>query len=492
MPPTPVSCSSVLALLALAGCVAPYEPAPSDGAPSERAAPAAPPNVLVILTDDQGWADVGYHNEAAYTPNLDALAASGVRFEQAYAMPQCTPSRVAAMTGRYPSRFGGAALQASNAPAFPAGTPTLASSLAARGYETYLCGKWHLGSTAEHGPGQFGFEHSYGSLAGAVGMYDHRYREGPFGETWHRDHERIDGFENGEHATDLVTRDAVEFIERERARPFFLYLAYHAVHTPLDERGPFVDRPTQLDPADPTRWLDEDRIPWFHDPLGKIQAEADPERRLFLAALHHLDHSIGEVVAALERSGQRGRTLILFSSDNGPQGSWGGNAYPDDLKLTDFNQPSPWRGKKLDVYEGGIRVPGFASWPGTIKPGTLDAPVHLVDWFPTLNALVGAPPPPVALDGMDLSPTLLDGAALPQRSLYWTWNQRTNRWALRLGRWKLVRYGKTAPAQASDWQLFDLVTDPAEQEDLGERLPERREALHREYLRQRELDRADP
>jgi arylsulfatase A-like enzyme len=365
--------------------------------------------------------------------------------------------------------------------------------MAAAGYETYLCGKWHLGSTPDHGPGHFGFEHSYGSLAGAVGMYDHRYREGAFGETWHRDHALIEGFENGEHATDLVTRDAVAFIERERERPFFLYLAYHAVHTPLDERGPFTDRPTQLDPADSTRWLDEDRIPWFHDPLGKIQAEPDPERRLFLAALHHLDHSLGELITALERSGQRERTLILFSSDNGPQGSWGGNAYPDDLKLTDFNQPSPWRGKKLDVYEGGIRVPGFVSWPGTLEPGVLEAPVHLVDWFPTLQSLIGTPASgDPALDGVDLLPALRSGAALPERSLYWTWNQRTNRWALLQGNWKLVRYGPEAPQHPEDWQLFDLANDPAERMDLSDALPERLTELHQVYLQQRVFDAPAP
>ncbi len=140
-----------------------------------------------------------------------------------------------------------------------------------------------------------------------------------------------------------------------------MYLAFHAVHTSLDERGEFVDQPTKLDPNNPNRWVNEDKIKWFNDPAGKIQAESDPEKRLLLAAAYHLDHAIGEVVKALETSGQRGNTLILFSSDNGPQGSWGGNAYPDDLKLTDFNQPLPMRGKKCDVWEGGIHVPAFAN-----------------------------------------------------------------------------------------------------------------------------------
>ena len=450
----------------------------------------APPNVLVILTDDQGWADFGPNNPAVYTPNMDALAAKGVLFSAHYSMPQCTPTRVALMTGRYPGRFGGAAMQASNAPAFPLGTPTLASMFAAEGYDTHLCGKWHLGSSREHGPGRFGFESSYGSLAGAVGMYDHRYREGEFAETWHRDGELLQEHENGVHATDLLTSDAVAFLEEERERPFFLYLAYQSVHTPLDERGPFVERPTQLDPEDPTRWLGEDEIPWFHDPEGKIQAERDPERRLFLAALHHLDWSLGQVLEALERTGQREQTLVLFSSDNGPQVNWPGKAYPDDLKLTDFNQPSPWRGKKVDVWEGGIRVPGLASWPGTLTPGSVDEPVHVVDWFPTLAALLGhEPEEPLALDGTSLLGLLRDRTPLPDRSLYWTWSSRTNRWALLRGRWKLVHYGQDVPDEPADWALFDLEVDPWEQEDLAASRPGLLAELHASFLEQRALDR---
>jgi len=319
------------------------------------------PNVVVILTDDQGWADIGYNNLHVYTPTMDQLAKTGAVFTSHYVMPQCTPTRVALMTGRYPSRFGGAALQASNAPAFPLDTPTISQMFKESGYETFLCGKWHLGSSLKHGPLNFGFDHSYGSLTGAIGMYDHRYREGKFCETWHRDNKLIAGNENGTHATDLVSKEAVRIINAKRDKPFFLYLPFHAIHTPLDERGKFVDRPTQLDPENPKRWLGEDEIEWFNDPKGIIQQESDPEKRLLLATAYHLDHTIGQVVEALDKSGHRENTLILFSSDNGPQGSWGGNAYPDDLKLTDFNQPLPMRGEKVDVWEGGIPSIGTAS-----------------------------------------------------------------------------------------------------------------------------------
>ncbi|MCA8948723.1 MAG: sulfatase-like hydrolase/transferase [Planctomycetes bacterium] len=460
----------------------------------DRVATATPPrrrpNVLVILSDDQGFADIGYHNPNVWSPNLDALAAGGVRFAQHYVQPQCTPTRVALMTGRYPSRFGGAAMQASNQPAFPLGTPTLASLFDAAGYDTFLVGKWHLGSSAEHGPNHFGFDSSYGALAGAVGAYDHRYRSGRFEFTWHRDGVVIEGGENGTHTTDLLAREAIRIIERDDDDPFLLYLPFTAVHTPLDERGSQTDRPTRLDPDDPSRWLGEDENPWFHDPDGRIQRERDPEKRLLLAAVHHLDHAVGEIVAALDRSGKRSDTLILFSSDNGPQGSWPGNAYPDDLRLTDFNQPLPMRGKKLDVYEGGIHVPGFANWPGRIEPGVRDDPTHIVDWFPTLAALIGqTPEPAIEWDGVDLGPLLFAGQRLPERELYWTWNPRIDRWALRRGDWKIVRYGREPAVAASDWQLYALADDPREQHDVGDRHPEVREALHRRFLAQRARDR---
>ncbi|MFM1872384.1 MAG: Arylsulfatase [Planctomycetota bacterium] len=450
-------------------------------------APKSLPNVVLIVSDDQGWADVGFHNPAVWSPTLDRLAGEGVRFDAHYVMPQCTPTRVALLTGRYPSRFGGAALEASNDPALPLGTPTLAGMFAEAGYGTYLCGKWHLGSDREHGPNAFGFASSYGSFAGAVGMYDHRYRKGPHEATWHRDGEPLPNHENGVHATDLVAQEAVRVIEGAQGKPFFLYVPFHSVHTPLDERGRFVERPTQLDPARPERWLDEDRIEWFHDPEGRIQRERDPEKRLLLAAVHHLDAAVARIVDALDRTGLRRDTLIVFLSDNGPQGSWPGNAYPDDLKLTDFNQPLPMRGKKLDLYEGGIRVPAFANWPGRLAGGVREAPVHAVDWWPTLAALLGRSGPADG-DGVDLLPLLTRGQDPAERTLYWTWSRATNRWAVRRGAWKIVRYGKKAPEKANDWQLYDLANDPMERNDLATREPKRLAELHREYLRIREND----
>ncbi len=480
-----VCCIAWLALLALLALLA-----------TSRAAFAAPsqadkPNVIVIITDDQGWADIGYNNPKAYTPRLDRLAAGGATFVNHYVMPQCTPTRVAVMTGRYPGRFGNEGLQASNLPSFPLGTPTLATMFKACGYETYLSGKWHLGSTPEHGPNHFGFDESYGSLAGAVGMYDHRYRTGEYEETWHRNHTLIEGREDGTHATDLVAREAVRVIEKKRDKPFFLYLAFHAPHTPLDERGRFVDQPTRLDPKNPKRWLNEDKIEWFNDPAGKIQREPDPEKRLLLAAVHHVDHAVGEVADALERSGQTKSTLILFSSDNGPQGSWNGNAYPNDLRLTDFNQPLPMRGMKTDTWEGGIHVAGFASWPGRIAPKKIRTPVHIVDWMPTLAGLIDYEPArPIPWDGLDFSSLLFGADSLSERDLYWIWSRNPRRWALRFGPWKIVRYATGEPSGPGAWQLFHLEKDPRETTDIAKRHPDIAALLHRRFLEQRAKDKA--
>lgn len=502
------------------------------------------PNVITIITDDQGWADIGYNNPKVYTPNLDALAAESAVCTRHYSMPQCTPTRIAAFTGRYPGRFGNAGLSASNEPAFPHGTLNLATFLKANGYKTYLSGKWHMGVAEAHGPHHHGFDSSYGSFAGAVGYYDHRYRQRyPEHEiTWHRDGKIIEGYENGVHVTDLVSDEAIRIIkkhaktsndqkiseqapaddgaktrssgETERSEidsrqaapqggdrggasmqassPFFLYLAYHAPHTPLDERGEFVDTPTQLDPDNPKRWLNEDKISWFNDPMGIIQSEQDPEKRLYLAVLHHLDDGIGRVLKALDESGQRDNTLILFTSDNGPQVNWPGNAYPDDLKLTDFNPPHPFRGNKCDTYEGGVRVPGLVHWRDKIPARKVDSPVHVVDWMKTIGGFIGiepeAPEGQPAIDGQNNSALYLTKADPPTRLIYQLWGKPGQRWALILDKWKIVHYGKKEPRQ-TDWELYDLNQDPKESKNLAQKYPDKIIQLHQLFLTERAKDR---
>lgn len=452
------------------------------------------PNVVFVLTDDQGWADIGYNNPMVYSPNMDKLAREGAKLTNYYSMPQCTPTRVALLTGCYPGRFGNQALQANNDPLVPLAIPNLATMFKSNGYSTLICGKWHLGYQPGRRPNDYGFDESYGLMVGACGAYDHRYRAGDW-LCWHRNHQPLENNEEGTHVTDLLTQEAVRTIKQKKNAPFFLYLSYTAVHTPLDERGEFTDQPTQLDPEAKDRWLNEDEIRWFHDPEGKIQSEPDPEKRLFLAAVYHLDDAIGKVIAALEESGQRENTIIVFSSDNGPQVSWAGNAYPDDLKLTNFNQPLPVRGKKCDVWEGGIHVPGFINWPSQIDSKEITTPLHIIDWLPTLQSLIDSGSEKAngsdgdnALDGVDASQLILADKPLEERDLYWIWNQNTNRWALSLGDWKIVKYGKEEPQNVADWKLYHLKSDPKESDNVASQNPEIVFDLHERFLLQRAKD----
>lgn len=397
---------------------------------------AAPrPNIVLIVADDLGWNDVGYRNPRMRTPVIDRLATNGVQLNWHYVTPVCTPTRVCLMTGRHPSRFGAHCTEPSNEQAFPIGTPTLASLLHAAGYETVLTGKWHLGSKPEWGPNHNGFDHSYGSLAGAVGMYDHRYRIGtPFEKTWHRDHEFVE--EQG-HATDLITTEAVRAIERPRERPLFLYVPFHSVHTPLVEEKQYLNRVSHIKNAD---------------------------RRLYAAAVNHLDECIGRIIEALEKSGQLESTLVIFTSDNGGQVNHTGNQYPPpDPKLVRFSSNKPLRGKKAEVYEGGIRVPAFVYWPGVLAPRTCEAPLHAVDWLPTLANLVGSQvPSEIPLDGMDVWPVVIGKGDPRPRTFYWSVGAGPGQVALRHGAWKLLRAGPKRP-----WELFNLADDPYEQQNLA-------------------------
>ena len=496
------------------------------------------PNVITIITDDQGWADIGYNNPGkVYTPNLDALAAESALCTRHYSMPQCTPTRIAAFTGRYPGRFGNAGLAASNEPALPPRhaqprhfsqsqrLPDLPLRQMAHGSLPSPTVPTTTALTPPTVPSPV--RSAIMTTATALARCEEI--------TWHRDGKIIEGYENGKHVTDLVSDEARSRpqLQSERARdrravsgeckrlPFFLYLAYHAPHTPLDERGDFVDTPTQLDPDNPKRWLNEDKIKWFNDPKGIIQSEPDPEKRLFLAVIYHLDHGIGQVIKALDESGQRDNTLILFSSDNGPQVNWPGNAYPDDLKLTDFNQKIPFRGKKCDAYEGGIRVPGFVHWRGKIPARKVDSPVHVVDWLPTIAGFIGAKLPPAddgaktrssgevqappaddgaktkssgevqalpPLDGQNNSALYLTKADPPTRVIYQLWGRPGKRWALSYGDWKLVHYGKKEPKE-SDWHLYDLGKDEKESKNLAKKHPEKVKQLHQLFVKERAKDR---
>ena len=410
------------------------------------AAAAEKPNVVFIIADDLGWADVAFHGGNAPTPNLDRLAAEGLELMQHYVAPVCSPTRTALMTGRCWSRFGVTSPQSERA--LPIATMTLPRALKAAGYDTCLTGKWHLGSLPEQGPNHYGFHHSYGSLAGGVSPWNHRYKTGPFSRTWHRDEKFVD--EEG-HVTDLIAAEATQWIESRGGAPFFLYVPFTAVHLPIRE---------------PAEWL------------ARVPAGIDGEvARHYAACVMHLDDAVGRILAALEKKGVRDDTLVVFTSDNG--GSTAGNndqKYPDDQcpdgKLPGNNKP--WRGEKGDLYEGGTRVPTLVSWPGRVKPGKVATPVQIIDWMPTLTALAGwKPERDLKWDGTDLTALLLHHTPLPERPLYAVapgWKARS----VRMGDWKLIVHDEKKSARV---ELFDLATDPAESKSQAELQPDRVQKL---------------
>ena len=410
-------------------------------------AEAPRPNFVVFIADDLGWADVPWHGSPYKMPNLASLAKDGVRLEAHYVHPMCSPTRAAFMTGRYASRFG--VLAAQNQRALPWNTVTLARALQTAGYDTAITGKWHLGSKPEEGPQKYGFDHGYGSLAGGVGPLDHRYKEGEFTRTWHRNGKLVE--EEG-HVTDLIAREAVEWLEARGDRPFFLYVPFTAIHVPMVESEKWLQANSQL---------------------------TDPGQRLRAACATHLDDAVGRVLAVLERKKLRGNTLVVFFGDNGahpPQDNQGG-AYPGEYEHYNVgNHNQPLRGFKSGVYEGGIRTPGLACWPGKLSPAEVHTPIHAVDWMPTLTGLAGAQPAgDLKWDGADIWPALQEPAkGLPVRTLY-TAAPAMRAQAVRHGDWKLVmthaneRKGKPSAGQV---ELFNLASDPSESKNLADAMPQ--------------------
>jgi arylsulfatase A-like enzyme len=401
------------------------------------------PNVLYVVVDDLGWSDVGWHGGFAKTPTLDRLVREGVELDQHYVQPVCTPTRTALMSGRYPSRFGPHALVASNLRAMPIGTPTLASVLRSLGYATYQCGKWHLGSRPEWGPTAFGFEHGYGTLTGAADPWTHRYRSGsPYVDTWHRDGRPLQ--EEG-NATELVAAEAVRRIE-ERKSPWFVYVPFHAVHTPVDA---------------------PERYKRLYDGVRFHVDDTQHDSRLRLAAMvSQVDAKVADCIAAIDRTGQRENTLVIFHSDNGGIESLK-NAYDGDVGHSPLNSENdPLRGQKNTLYEGGTRVCAFVHWPGRLTPRKHRGPMHCVDWLPTIaEAVSNRPGPDLRLDGVSQWRAIQGHEAPdPSRVIYIA---SAGGRSVRQGNWKLIAPAKGTP------QLFDIAADPCEQTDLALAQPDR-------------------
>jgi arylsulfatase A-like enzyme len=415
------------------------------------------PNILLIVADDLGWADVGWHGGKFQTPVMDGLVRAGVELDRHYVQPVCSPTRTALLTGRWTGRFGPHVLKPTNLRAFPLDTVTLASALKEAGYSTYLAGKWHLGSRPEWGPQHYGFDESCGSLAGAVDPWTHGYREGPYEKTWHRNGKILE--EEG-NATELVAKQVVRWI-RDKHAPWFIYVPFHAVHIPIDA---------------PSEFRDKYKDAKFHD-----NAEKNESLQRFGAFVTQLDSKIGEFVKALDETGQRENTLIVFTSDNGGKLD-GVNDYVSNVPPTPaLSSNAPLRGEKAQLFEGGVRVCAFANWPGHLQPSKVTIPVAHADWMPTLTKLAGwKSTKDLQWDGQDMWPVISSQVKqIEPRSIYLP---LPNQWAVIRDGWKLI-----ARKNGND-SLFNLEADPSEKHNLASSEPQRLAEFHAELKRLRAGD----
>lgn len=454
-PPAPLLPRLQFALAALILAFARPSAAAAQGAPE---APAAPrPNVLLIVVDDLGFGDLGcFGRESARTPRIDGLAQQGTRFAQFYAGgPECSPSRAALLTGRFPAEIAihrafvdPAANQARGMPNWlDPQLPTLARGLAARGYSCRMFGKWHLGSQEAPGlpgPEAYGFERALTSAEMASANAGRAERSS---------------------ASQRLVDAVLEDLRGDPEGPWFLWVALPDMHHPL------LPSEEQLAPF---RRFDPRQVPW-----------PGPEE-IFLAALAEMDRQVGRLLDGLEALGQSADTLVLLTSDNGPEN-------PDTPLASHAAAGStgPLRGRKTSLYEGGIRMPLIARWPGRVPAGRVDerSLLSAIDLLPTLLALAGAPPSPAergAGRGEDISPALFAQPFERQGPLLWEWRLATRghptdaspRLALRRGPWKLL-----ANPSGNRLELFDILQDPSELENRAALEPERAQKLLTELRR---------
>ena len=417
----------------------------ADKSATEAKAGGEKPNIIHIVADDLGWKDVGFNGATDIkTPNLDALAAGGARFTHFYVQPMCTPTRAALMTGRYPFRYG---LQTIVIPG-PAdyGLDTteflLPQCLKDAGYATAIIGKWHLGhADTKYWPKQRGFDYQYGAMIGELDYYTHS-DAGVL--DWFRNNEPVK--EEG-YATRLFGNDAVKYIDgQDPNKPFYLYLAFNAPHTPYQAPKEYVDRYKNIE---------------------------DPTRRTYAGMVACLDDEVGRVVAALDKKGLRDNTLIVFQSDNGGTKSAMFAGQMADLSKTKIPcDNGPYRDGKGTLFEGGCRVAAFANWPGHIKPQTVDGIIHAVDIYPTFAALAGASTTKCKpLDGVNVWDTIAEGKPSPRSEVIY--NVEPFRAAIRQGDWKLI--WRTLIPTSVD--LYNLAEDPEEKNNLAAAHPDKVAAM---------------
>lgn len=414
---------------------------------------AGTPNVLFILADDLGRADVGFMGATEVkTPNIDKLAGEGAVLERFYVQPVCSPTRACLMTGRYPSRLGlqVGVIRPHATYGLPLEERTLAQALRSVGYETAITGKWHLGEFEEaYRPTHRGFDHQYGLW---FGMIDYTTHVRDSVVDWHNDDLQS---EDEGYSTHLIAREAVKRIKlRDKAKPLFLYVPFNAVHSP------------------------------YHIAPGheNDHAELKGQRRQYATMLDEMDKAVGQILNAWKDEGLRENSIIVFSSDNGG---------PAPGVVT---SNGPLRAGKGTLYEGGVRVCAAAVWDGHIKAGArITEPMHMVDWYPTLLKLCGASlEQPKPLDGLDIMPVLTASAKSPHDAILL--NTTPSQGAIRMGDWKLVlngakndaegglaakpaarakNKGRNVQSKADSIELFDLASDDSEKKNLATEHPEK-------------------
>lgn len=419
-------------------------------------APAAKPNVIVILLDDLGTIDLNcFGSRDIVTPNIDALAASGVRFTQFYAAaPVCSASRAGLMTGRYPYRAGipGNVGSTRGDRGLAPEQITLAETFKAAGYATGHIGKWHLGYDQATMPQGQGFDSSFGHMGGCIDNFSHFfYWQGPNRHDLYRN--GVEVHLPGRHFSDLMLDEARQFIDAQRDRPFFLYYASNGPHYPY-----------QGDP----KWLEHYK-------------ELPHPRNLYAAFVSSLDERIGALLGHLKDRGLSEKTIVVFQSDHGhsteERAHFGGGSAGD------------YRGAKFSLFEGGIRVPAILAWPGHIPAGETRTQVaHGCDWFPTLAELAGVPLLSNDIDGQSLVPVLRSaGAPEPHTLLHWQFGRGDNaQWAVREGDWKLIGNVNDSSGKLlteADKQVFlsNVVRNPAEDKNFAAEEPAIVERLRNEH-----------
>jgi arylsulfatase B len=411
-----------------------------------QAAGAGAPNVVILLADDLGWHDVGYHGSEIRTPNIDRLASEGVRLERAYSFPVCSPTRSGLMTGRSPMRLGVAytVIRPWSTYGVPVTERFMPQAFQDGGYQTAITGKWHLGHAQKSFlPRARGFDHAYGHLNGAIDYFTHE-REG--GLDWNRNGKSVR--EEG-YSTFLLGAEAIRFIkQRERTKPFFLYLPFNSPHEPLQAPPEYLDRYANI---------------------------ADVKRRRFAAMVDAMDTTIGRLLSVLEEEKISENTLVLFFSDNGGP-------------LANGATNTPLRGGKATPFEGGIRVPAIIRFPGRLKAGTVSKQVlTMMDYFPTLAGACGiSPGNSLPLDGKNLWSGISSGKTMPREDLFFVIEARgTTGLAVHHGEWKLAREESNS-GEAKNF-LFHIEEDPTESKDLSAAHPELVEDLSRRIAEWRKL-----